>query len=308
MNLSNITRIRRLFKWVYTYIPKGALVLEVGSGDKPFMRSDVLCDKYWHDNTERGGILFADRPCVIGALEELPFKSNSFDFIICHNLLEHVEDPAKCIEELMRVGRSGSIRTPSALAEKLLGPVYHRWLISLEGGKLIFERKESPVFDLDIKRFMKEKVLAGARYQKFFKTFRDDLEIQLIWNQKIPYHIHEEKGGPHSTTFRAASLTNPFNSHLWPKNHLMLTWKQKAMSLASWIVRRLHGARRVNLDALLACPVCKSDVLHVDEGLSCRKCRVLYPMRNAIPIMLREAAHPWKTNIGPKIGETGSEV
>ena len=122
------------------------------------------------------------------------------------------------------------------------------------------------------------------------------------------YHPNMEKGGSHSTSFGGASLTNPGNSHLSPKNHSMLTLKKNAMSLASCIVRKLHGPRRVNLSALLACPVCKSDVLHVDEGLSCQKCKVVYPMGNAIPIMLREAARPWETNKGRKIEEPASDV
>jgi uncharacterized protein YbaR (Trm112 family)/SAM-dependent methyltransferase len=289
----------KLLAWMYSHIPSGVLVLEVGSGDKPFVRSDVLLDRHLYDNTERGGCLLVDRPFVIGALEELPFKSKSFDFIICHHLLEHVQDPATCIDELMRVGRRGSIRVPSALAEKLVSPVYHRWLIRLESGRLMFQIKASPVFDPEIKRFMKSKVLAGARYGSFYRAFRDDLEIQLVWDGKIFYQIQEDEHGQHSAGFKAASVVDQSDSHPYLQERNMLPWNQKARSLVSKIIRRLHGAPRVSLNSLLACPRCKSDVVRLERGLGCQTCRMIFPIRGAVPVMLREAAYLWETRAGP---------
>jgi uncharacterized protein YbaR (Trm112 family) len=43
---------------------------------------------------------------------------------------------------------------------------------------------------------------------------------------------------------------------------------------------------------ILACPVCKGD-LHYDkkqQELSCRACRLAYPIRDDIPIMLEQDA------------------
>ncbi|MDD6088341.1 MAG: Trm112 family protein [Desulfovibrionaceae bacterium] len=50
---------------------------------------------------------------------------------------------------------------------------------------------------------------------------------------------------------------------------------------------------------LLACPVCRTAVEAVDngEGLLCRKCGLIYPVQDEIPIMLQEEAIPqqeWK--------------
>ena len=44
----------------FAVIPRGGLVLEVGSGDQPFARSDILCDRFVFDDTERVGPLVAD--------------------------------------------------------------------------------------------------------------------------------------------------------------------------------------------------------------------------------------------------------
>lgn len=44
--------------------------------------------------------------------------------------------------------------------------------------------------------------------------------------------------------------------------------------------------------SLLACPVCRGDVEPVDNetGLECAACGLVYPVRDAIPIMLPEEA------------------
>lgn len=45
---------------------------------------------------------------------------------------------------------------------------------------------------------------------------------------------------------------------------------------------------------VLACPVCKGGVEPVDaqKGLKCSACKVVYPVRNDIPIMLPDQSVP----------------
>ena len=45
---------------------------------------------------------------------------------------------------------------------------------------------------------------------------------------------------------------------------------------------------------LLVCPVCKTPVkLTADEnGLRCANCRIVYPIRDGFPVMIREEAKP----------------
>jgi uncharacterized protein len=47
---------------------------------------------------------------------------------------------------------------------------------------------------------------------------------------------------------------------------------------------------------ILACPKCKGDlrVTEKKDGLVCDACRLLYPIRDDIPIMLIEEAQPVK--------------
>jgi uncharacterized protein YbaR (Trm112 family) len=55
----------------------------------------------------------------------------------------------------------------------------------------------------------------------------------------------------------------------------------------------------VNIEELLkilACPVCLGDLRLLnrngEEGFACDACRVVYPIRNDIPVMLKEEAIP----------------
>lgn len=111
------------------------LVLEVGSGDLPYYRSDVLLNKYPDDPSQRLGDLVIDRPFVVGSAEALPFADKSFDYIIASQVLEHSLHPDKFFNELSRVGKRGYIETPSALRERLNDWPFHRWYIYKKGKK-----------------------------------------------------------------------------------------------------------------------------------------------------------------------------
>ena len=45
---------------------------------------------------------------------------------------------------------------------------------------------------------------------------------------------------------------------------------------------------------LLVCPVCKTPVKLTEggDGLRCSTCRIVYPIRDGFPVMIREEARP----------------
>ncbi len=46
---------------------------------------------------------------------------------------------------------------------------------------------------------------------------------------------------------------------------------------------------------ILACPKCKGDISLTDsgDGLVCKACRLIYPIRDDIPVMLIDEALPY---------------
>ena len=109
--------------------PKTGLVLEIGSGDNPNPRADILVDKFLFDNTERGGDIVIDRPIVVADAHHLPFRDGAFDYTICSHILEHMGNFNAVVTELWRVCRPGAIITvkvPFFLSTKFYSEPDHR--------------------------------------------------------------------------------------------------------------------------------------------------------------------------------------
>jgi len=50
---------------------------------------------------------------------------------------------------------------------------------------------------------------------------------------------------------------------------------------------------------ILACPKCKGDIFlnRAADGLVCKACRVVYPIREDIPVMLIDEALPYQEEV-----------
>lgn len=77
-------------------IGKKDRVLEVGSGHNPTYRADVIVEQYMETNYHRCGNLkiYPHQDFINANGEVLPFKDKEFDYVICNQVLEHVENPA----------------------------------------------------------------------------------------------------------------------------------------------------------------------------------------------------------------------
>jgi SAM-dependent methyltransferase len=122
--------------------PKHGLVLEIGSGDNPNPRADILVDKFLFDNTERGGNIVIDRPMVVADAHHLPFKEGVFAYTICSHILEHMDDPVQFASELTRVSKAGYIQSPAEIAERMFHWSFHRWYVNLVDDTLVLHPRD----------------------------------------------------------------------------------------------------------------------------------------------------------------------
>jgi SAM-dependent methyltransferase len=80
----------------------GARVLDVGSGVKPYF---PFFEPY---ASEFVSVDIANPAADLeGAVEDLPVPDDSFDVVICNQVLEHCADPAQAVRELRRVVAPG---------------------------------------------------------------------------------------------------------------------------------------------------------------------------------------------------------
>lgn len=94
----------------FVHLDKDDRVLEIGSGPTGlifFMRSgkrfavDPLLEHYERAFAEL--IDYTGTDCIAGIGEALPFKEESFDMIIIHNVLDHTDSPKTVLREARRI-------------------------------------------------------------------------------------------------------------------------------------------------------------------------------------------------------------
>lgn len=119
-------------------------VLDVGSGDNPFRRADVLLEKELGKSIHREGeaVIPEGKFMVIGDAEKMPFKTGAFDYAVASHILEHLEHPDAFLSELSRVAKAGYIETPGPLSDFLLNETYHLWRVWRKGDTLYLSRKK----------------------------------------------------------------------------------------------------------------------------------------------------------------------
>ena len=168
------------------------LVLDVGSGDKPHWRADVLVDRYTgaEHGVQRSGSAAArlPRPTFDADAAAMPFADKAFDYVICSHLLEHVTDPAAVIEELMRVARAGYIEVPSVTSAKIADFPSHLWWCDLVDGELVLTAKESAQFDPDIQRFVGQSQVERDLHRLVVRNF-DQCIVRYPWVGSIRYRV-----------------------------------------------------------------------------------------------------------------------
>ncbi|MBI5708233.1 MAG: glycosyltransferase [Armatimonadetes bacterium] len=198
-------------KEIQELIRPGWKVLDVGSGDNPFCRATVLLDRGPRASTA-GGRTFSEnpraklardtRPLVLADVAALPFQDSAFDFVYAAHVLEHVNDPAKCIGELTRVAPRGYVEVPRSWFEFVDGSPFHSWLIDFAGEELIFRPKteEERAFSLSRRVLDRDKALFLDFYGQSVSGLgnldpggeslaKSVCHICLLWENSIEYRI-----------------------------------------------------------------------------------------------------------------------
>lgn len=272
-----LVRFAWSFRRFHVPVSKEALVLEVGSGGNPYFRANVLLDAYEDTRERHFAPLVADRPTVLGLVENLPFKDASFDFVIASHVLEHSANPEKVLQELMRVSKAGYIEVPDALLERLNPYLDHRLEITDRNGALIIRKKAAWQVDPELVELYSAKggndAIAGRTIPRNPFTFH----VRYYWSGKIDYRV-----------------LNPEVDAGWEASHETtvppsLSLRARVQGFVLALGRRFlsQNARNNALDIipLLQCPSCRSGTMraHETETLHCVGCGTIYSRERGIP-------------------------
>ena len=111
-------------------------VLDVGCGPKPYY------PLFAPHASEYVGVDVVENPAaeLRGAVEELPVPDASFDVVLCTQVLEHCDDPARAVAELRRVTAPGGRVLASTHGVQVYHPSPHDyWRWTHEGLRRLFE-------------------------------------------------------------------------------------------------------------------------------------------------------------------------
>jgi SAM-dependent methyltransferase len=261
-----------------------AVVLEVGSGDSPCPRSDVLFDMTLESFERVGGRTVVDRPIVLGLGEHLPFRDKAFDYVIAFHVLEHSANPAGFLREMERIASAGYIETPVSWIERVKPLTMHRTEVGLEpsseGARLVIRHKSSPIPDPDLSNEFNRSV---ATFKWLERIQPDALVTRFFWRDKIRYRIVNPE-----TPVDWPSPPEAFKEGDTDSRPMLRRFLKRCAQLS-------HRPKAVNLLSLMRCTDCDHAPLQGslrDAYLCCPLCARRYALVSGIPYM-----HPlgWKS-------------
>lgn len=267
------------------------LVLDVGSGHNPNPRSDILCDRYIEDDTERGGHLRVDRPLIVADGHNLPFKDKAFDYVIASHIIEHMDDPERFCQELARVSKRGFIASPTELAEHMFFWPFHKWYVNKLGNRLILHPKPpgTPNVFGELFDYLYEYNPWFARFHRslpdmFWMEYEWEGEIKLAIRERSPLNLEDVRALKRMVLPRESPRTSLKRSIVT----LADTFLPRAAKHAITRLRRQkrNPGHTISLEDILACPACHGDVNMSKYEVKCLSCGHGYPIENGFPMML----------------------
>ncbi|MBT0962322.1 methyltransferase domain-containing protein [Denitromonas iodatirespirans] len=256
-----------------------ALVLEVGSGGNPYPRANVLLDAYETTRERHWAPLSADRPTVLGFVENLPFRDQVFDFVIAAHVLEHSTQPEQFLSELQRVARAGYIEVPDAFLERVNPYRDHRLEITCRDNTLLIWKKPSWRPEKDIVELYEDRV-KSVMTRSLVPRHPFEFHVRYYWENKIAYRV-----------------INPEVDAAWappesaPHGGVAGGVRAQVRDFLRWGLSQRRRNASIVLDPLLRCPTCLGESLtRSSELIVCAQCNTVYPVRRGIPVMNEGAA------------------
>jgi SAM-dependent methyltransferase len=243
-------------------------VVEVGSGQSPHPRADVVVDKYVVDDFERPheAAIDVSKPLIVADGQALPFADRSFDYAIALHVLEHATDPERFAAELARVAPAGFVQVPSREAELTFGWPYHPWLIGRDGDTLVFEPRDGS--QAPIGELFHDAYAESGLFRLWWSAYRSRWHHSVEWRNELRVEVARPS---------AAEATAALDVE---RTRAVLTRLADAGSLTNLP----DGVR-----AALRCPEDAGALRDAPSGLECEVCGRMYPVVGQVPLLLAEA-------------------
>lgn len=278
-------RIAWALRRLHCPVPKDALVLEVGSGGNPYARANVLLDAYEATRERHWVPLVADRPTVLGFVENLPFRDGAFDFVIASHVLEHSPDPVRFISELQRVARAGYIETPDAFMERVNPYHDHRLEVTVRKNRLLIRKKPDWCVDQELVELYEQRAKPWVACEAI-PNHPFDFHVRYYWSDRIDHDVMNPEVDAAWTPPETPVVSSPASGSV----------RKRLLDVLRYLFSQGTRNRQIDLVSLMHCSACKGGSLS-REGvkLVCSECGSVYPVRDDIPVMISGLNAPSST-------------
>lgn len=156
---------RRVLRSIVREIPGGGTALDVGCGGQPYR---VLFPKGLYVGMDLSS---ERRPTVVGDARCIPVRSGAVDCVLCSEVIEHVFDYEKVVDEIRRVLRPGGVLVLTApMSWGLHYEPHDFWRFTPYSLQRILEKE-----GFEIKRIVK----VGGLFSLFGSRLVEGIAVQL---------------------------------------------------------------------------------------------------------------------------------
>jgi SAM-dependent methyltransferase len=114
-DFSTRTKFQEVIRWYITRyvesvaqkLPEGSSILDAGAGESVYKRFFSHCDYKAIDLAVGDNRWNYSNLDYVAPLDDMPIADNTFDAVLCTQVLEHLEWPRECVKEMYRVLKPG---------------------------------------------------------------------------------------------------------------------------------------------------------------------------------------------------------
>jgi SAM-dependent methyltransferase len=174
----------------------GARILEVGGEKKSHPQANVVADVFsmYRKNDDPIFEMWNHQELVLASEDELPFDEDAFDYVICCQVLEHLDNPVPLLYEMSRVAKKGYVEVPSLVNEYMAPNPKHKWVCMEIDHKMVLMEKAQIGMDNPIRHFgslfttvLNEDSLA---FKTFVRANQDIFSVRHEWEADIDFEIN----------------------------------------------------------------------------------------------------------------------
>ena len=238
-------------------INKSDKVLEVGSGHNPTYRANVIVEKYISYNYHRGGDIkiYPHQKFINADGSSMPFKDKDFDYVICAQVLEHVDDPIALVNELQRTATRGYLEVPSFIGESLFPKKSHKWVCLEINGKLVlFDKAKLPSLFPDYgKTFLNFLPYESISLRIFYLAYHQITTVRYEWKDSIDILVNPDD--PYYRAFFEQDWSDEMIRTIFPyrdkKNDLQITISAFFHLVKTLVKRKMQRQSPITLEEYL---------------------------------------------------------